>query len=605
MAIFPPLLRHRISIPVLSVVLAMAAFYVAGAAAHRLAIWPFQQGYFLALRQLFESAPEEKGAAPAPPSAVPAPVPAPVPPAAPPAAAPTPAPAPTAARTAPRPKPMVDGLLPVKREIRQSALLQIEVDEFDLGTSEAPGLVKQQGALAALPDGRLLLGDGIGQLYLVRPMERTVIVMRLPLALDVNRERWAAHVRSSGLSSDDRHIRLTDLVTFDGGRQVAASFTYWDDEKKCGVVRVQALYVPEDWTKADNSQWRDLFTSQPCLATKPQRFPLAGHQAGGGLAAAPDGRLYLGLGDFEFDGLDGIAHPQDPAVDYGKVIAIDPATGTARRIAQGVRNPQGLGMDARGRLWAVDHGPRGGDELNLIEEGADYGWPTTTFGIFYGGAGDAYPSGRWPGAERRGQHQGFRQPVFAWAPSIAPNKVIAVRGFADEWNGDILVGALGPGYLYRLRFDGERVVLVEPIRTGRRTRGLVEDGAGSIWIWSDDAILVRLRPAPEAKAELLDRASGSARSALGRCMECHEVLLPGTFNGRISLVGLIGRPVAGATDAEYSAGLRAIAGVWTAERLGAFLENPEKFAPGTSMAAGAIADLTTRRQVVEFLSKLR
>ena len=96
------------------------------------------------------------------------------------------------------------------------------------------------------------------------------------------------------------------------------------------------------------------------------------------------------------------------------------------KVVTGIRNAQGLVRDAEGNLWATDHGPQGGDELNLLREGADYGWPLASYGIGYGGV-----SLRLVGDEGIGRHDGFARPVFAWVTSTA---LSAIAGYISSFN---------------------------------------------------------------------------------------------------------------------------------------------------------------------------
>src|SRR5690606_34954246 len=107
----------------------------------------------------------------------------------------------------------------------------------------------------------------------------------------------------------------------------------------------------------------------------------------------------------------------------------------------GHRNTQAAALDAQGRLWVVEHGPRGGDEVNLAEAGKNYGWPLITYGIDYGGGPITYAGGPSAGAET--QRDGLEQPVYFWDPVIAPSGAQFYSGDAfPAWRGSLFVGAL-------------------------------------------------------------------------------------------------------------------------------------------------------------------
>ncbi len=140
-------------------------------------------------------------------------------------------------------------------------------------------------------------------------------------------------------------------------------------------------------------------------------------------------------------------------------------------------------MDGQGRLWTVEHGPRGGDELNRPQPGCNYGWPIITYGIDYSGA----PIGAGITARK-----GLEQPVYYWDPVIAPSGAAFVTGPAARMfpslKGDLLIGAMNPPALVRLRLDGDRVTQEERFDLGiGRVRDVSVAADGSIWVVTDEA----------------------------------------------------------------------------------------------------------------------
>ena len=151
---------------------------------------------------------------------------------------------------------------------------------------------------------------------------------------------------------------------------------------------------------------------------------------------------------------------------------------------------QAATLDAEDRLWTVEHGPQGGDEVNRPEAGKNYGWPVITYGEDYSGA---------PINEGITAKDGMEQPIYYWDPVIAPSGADFYDGplFAD-WQGDLLIGAMSPPALVRLKLDGDKVVGEERLdpEIGRiRDVQVAKDGA--IWVVTDDADggLYRLTPA--------------------------------------------------------------------------------------------------------------
>lgn len=142
----------------------------------------------------------------------------------------------------------------------------------------------------------------------------------------------------------------------------------------------------------------------------------------------------------------------------------------------GHRNPQGAGLDAEGRLWVSEHGAKGGDEVNRIEKGANYGWPVISYGRHYSGA-------RF---EKGTSAPGMEQPEFYWDPSIAPSGLMVYSGrMWPEWEGDIFVGSLKFGHVARL--EGRPLTLGENLEgpSTARVRDLREAPDGAIWVLSE------------------------------------------------------------------------------------------------------------------------
>lgn len=152
----------------------------------------------------------------------------------------------------------------------------------------------------------------------------------------------------------------------------------------------------------------------------------------------------------------------------------------------GHRNPQGAALDLNGNLWVAEHGARGGDEVNKIKPGANYGWPVISYGRHYSG----FKIGE--GTSKRG----MEQPEYYWDPSIAPSGMMIYSGkLWPEWRGDIFVGSLKFDYISRL--DGTPLTEVEQLkdRTTGRVRDVVEGPNGAIWFLSvDKGALYKITP---------------------------------------------------------------------------------------------------------------
>lgn len=214
------------------------------------------------------------------------------------------------------------------------------------------------------------------------------------------------------------------------------------------------------------------------------------------LAFSPDGQyLFVSSGDRQK-----MAPAQDTANNLGSVVRLNldgtPAAGNAftgqAGKAQdiwsfGHRNVLGLAFDAQGRLWDLEHGPAGGDELNLVAKGANYGWPEVS-------DGDHYNTTPIP---RHSTSDAYAKPAISWNPVIAPGDFLFYRGdLFSGWKGQAIIAGMGSAGLVRVAIDGTSAREVERIPLDNRIREVVEGPDGTIWVLEDGegGRLLQLRP---------------------------------------------------------------------------------------------------------------
>jgi len=202
------------------------------------------------------------------------------------------------------------------------------------------------------------------------------------------------------------------------------------------------------------------------------------------LAVSPDSKfLYIASGDRQK-----MDPAQDPASDLGKIIRLplaDPAKAT--RISWGHRNILGMAFDGQDRLWEIEHGPAGGDELNLVKQGGNYGWPLVSEGKHYDGRTIAPHSSR----------NDVVAPAISWNPVIAPGGMIIYSGNRfPEWRGQVLIGAMKPAALVRVGVERGTGLELARYSMERRIRAITQGPDGSVWLAEDgpDARLLRLEP---------------------------------------------------------------------------------------------------------------
>lgn len=223
------------------------------------------------------------------------------------------------------------------------------------------------------------------------------------------------------------------------------------------------------------------------------------------IVEADDGTLFLTLGD-RFSRKD---DAQTLDNHHGKVVRIkkdggippdNPFAGASKRAgalpeiwSYGHRNSQGATLGADGKLWMVEHGPQGGDEINRAEAGKNYGWPVITFGENYGGGKIGV------GITAKA---GMEPPLHDWTPSIAPSGMAFLRSarYGKAWQGSLLVGSLKFRYLARLELRDDKVVREHKLLSefGQRIRDVREGPDGLLYVLTDESRgqLLRLQPIP-------------------------------------------------------------------------------------------------------------
>jgi cytochrome c2 len=460
--------------------------------------------------------------------------------------------------------------------------------------------------LLATGDGRLYVfhWDKAADGFSIKPLPYQVPANIKEFTEDANPQGYAG--KPNGGDAADRlqgvqtwQFRVADVRVQEEGDKVRvfASHHYWKRAEKCFVVRVSSLSgTRAAFLAGDPSlRWETTFESTPCLPLRGEdsvheNNPFAGMEIGGRLGFLGDQRLILTLGDHDFTGVETKQmFSQDPKVSYGKIVLIHLDDGSSEIYSLGHRNPQGLYVTAEGNIWSTEHGPQGGDELNLIVRGANYGWPLVTYGTDYGSAA-------WPLSHAQGRHDGYQQPTFVWIPSIGVSNLVRIeQNRFPVWKGDLMVASLHGHSLFRLRLLDQRVVFSEPIEIGERIRDLIEGPDGRLVLWTDSSSIVSLTPA--------DGTDGAVLFAT-TCGGCHKAIDGATHSYGPDLAGIVGSRVASAPGfGAYSPALKALQGKWTKERLDTFLASPQTVASGTTMTFRGVNDAQQRRAIIDYLAR--
>lgn len=552
---------------------------------------------------------------PPPPSALPEPaaVPEPAPAVAAPAATTPPS---TASSADEKNAPLVVASRP-GHKIVASAYYDLDVEEVRIPE------IGRRGGVALLGPGLFIVTHGGGTYYLPDlndPRRESIVALKEKLPFDLSSpklQRFEEKTRST-LGAGAEPSRLGKSGAWD----IYASMFEFDDAQDCiSIVLYRATVTLSGGMEPEfDSPWERIYRSNPCRPLSDLSNEASLFEAGGRIAFDEDGILLtLGLGssvrDIPGQSFDPStqAYTQRDSHDYGKVLRIDRTTLAVTHIAKGFRNPQGLFVDDDGTIFMTEQGPQGGDELNILVPGGNYGWPVMTFGTQYGEKAWIY---KQPDDTRK-----YIDPVFSFVPSVALTELVRIRGDAfPRWKGDFIATSLVGGSsgsphglsLFRLHYSGGRVLYSEPIFLDVRMRDIVETADGRLVVLTDkDRLLIISRadtqapadgqqgaaaPAPAAEQPAVQVASASDASSgpqifEEKCSSCHG-LKPGNPNAIAPALGCVaGRPVASTDTFSYSTALKARSGeVWSEQSLAAFLRNPAAFAPGTKMEAPKVSE---------------
>ena len=364
---------------------------------------------------------------------------------------------------------------------------------------------------------------------------------------------------------DGRSFKAYDIEYMEFAKLLAVSHEYFDKQYHKSRLAVSVISIDEKSLRPIGSSWETIFLGD----LEPQGPNSEG--AGRLLAQSPD-KIYLSVGDY---GIEDPMVAQDVNSKMGKILELNLNTRKVKIVSLGHRNPEGLIMTTNGTLLSTEHGPASGDELNVIVEGANYGWPIVTLGTDYG----SYGRNR---AKFVGEHAGYQAPIFAWVPSVAVSSLLQVQRFDRRWDGDLLVASLKAQSLFRLRLHRGSVLYSEPIWIGQRIRDIAQLQDGTIVLWTDDTEL-QFMSVDRQRLEQNKRTPMSASDTLvAACMYCHHFGPTNATDFAPSLTNVLGRKI-GSDNFRYSVALRTKEGVWSEKALRDFISNPGEFATGTSM----------------------
>ncbi|MDH3636520.1 MAG: PQQ-dependent sugar dehydrogenase [Gammaproteobacteria bacterium] len=369
---------------------------------------------------------------------------------------------------------------------------------YDLDIRKYQNLVPRStthSAMAAIGRHKdvYLLVMSNGDIYSVRNLgsDKAIETVRWNIRVPVNHKKFYA---DAGTSAFLQYFRTLDVLILnsDTSSQMLVSHHYWNESEQCATMRVSFLKFSDiREIESGNAVWEDLFETTPCLLLQPEAWAFRGMEGGGRLALLNSENVLLTVGDHGVNGHDYDENfVDDPGASYGKTLRIGLNSGEAEVFTTGHRNQQGLYVDHKGSIWSTEHGPRGGDELNLLEAGHLYGWPRITYGTDYG-------SLTWPLEAPKDQSK-YTLPVFSWVPAIGVSNLAGIGGETPFpfWRDDLIISSLLSQSLYRTRIEQESIRYLEPIPIGERIRDLLIDENGII-LWTDSRSLIQILPATQ------------------------------------------------------------------------------------------------------------
>jgi glucose/arabinose dehydrogenase len=331
-------------------------------------------------------------------------------------------------------------------------------------------------SIAFLPDGKLLITEKVGTLRTVDAQGAvSEPVTGVPAVIAAGQ------------------VGLLDVALDPGfarNRRLFFSYSEPVDGDKSNIAVARAVLSPDDKALSDVTV---IFRASPALPKT-----VSANQ-GGRIAIGRDGNLFVTIGDRSRAPPCDVAQNTD--THLGKIVRItpdgkpapgNPFIGKAGYLpeiyALGTRSEEGLAFDGAGQLWETEHGPRGGDELNKIVAGKNYGWPVITHGIDY--TGDPIYDGVTAKA-------GMEQPRYYWDPVIAPSGLAFYEAdLFPQWKGSVFLGAMRGMFLDRLTLKGDKVVSEEPLLVDmkQRVRDVRVGPEGALYVVTDGGLLLRLTP---------------------------------------------------------------------------------------------------------------
>jgi len=447
-----------------------------------------------------------------------------------------------------------------KQRTVETTLLPLSISEYKLGgistTFPAGG-----GALEII-NSQIVIMSRFGEFYVfnTNKLERADI-KAVPNNID-------SHILYRATKPTIDVMRAHDFVYDRFSNRLYATYTKYIDKEK-NVFCVSYINLDKNSLKSVGD-WTEIFVSSPINESYPAL-------AGGGKIIINNSILYFSVGYADDDSSKSFDIPasQDLNSFFGRIFSYNLKDKTLMTISIGHRNVQGMTFTNNGDLLATEHGPQGGDEINLITNGGNYGWPYSTYGTDYG-------KYTWHNTSIIAS-KAFTDPIFSFVPSVALSPIISIQNFHPIWNGDLLAGSLKAQSLYRIKYKDKRVIFSEPIWIGKRIRDIIEFDKSTIILLTDDASILFIKT-DEVKLTKNTKGAGYNFSPeINRCLNCHHFEQSTPASMAPSLANIWNRKAGADSFENYSIGLKNADFLWDENKLRLYLTNPNGLIPGTSM----------------------
>ena len=348
-----------------------------------------------------------------------------------------------------------------------NSAVNLDIKTIDISASATNGGNQRGAALAVLDDGSLLLGGGKsgGELFTYNIESKSL--KKIATLISANRR------------NNDSRFAINDigiLTQSSSAVKLLVSYPRLGLERNCVEVVIEQLDFNRLTQKVKRvSNW---LITKPCV-------PISAVQhTSGRFAVIDQSSAYVTIGDLGYPQIS----DRKKRGDLGSIFKVS-AKG-AVKVSQGHRNAQGIVLLNNKDLLAAEHGPRGGDEINLIKQGADYGWPFVTYG-------QPYSSGDYVIPDKSKTHIGYQEPIYYWVPSVAPTELIYLpkNKFWADLGGQIVMGTLaGQSLIFIELLSPQSVRQVKSYPVGERIRDLDLLPSGQIVATTDGGKLLFISP---------------------------------------------------------------------------------------------------------------